>query len=68
MRHLLAIADLERADVERIMERAEGFAEVGRRCVQGLLATIRAERTEPGTDLVPTILVERASTAPPPGP
>jgi aspartate carbamoyltransferase catalytic subunit len=31
MRHLLAIEDLERADVERIMERAESFAEVGRR-------------------------------------
>ncbi|WP_239163145.1 LacI family DNA-binding transcriptional regulator [Paractinoplanes rishiriensis] len=46
----------------------QDFAEVGRRCVQGLLAKIRAERTGPGTDLVPTILVERASTAPPPGP
>jgi aspartate carbamoyltransferase catalytic subunit len=31
MRHLLAIEDLERADVERIMARAESFAEVGRR-------------------------------------
>jgi aspartate carbamoyltransferase catalytic subunit len=34
MRHLLAIGDLERADVERIMERAEGFAEVGRRDIK----------------------------------
>jgi aspartate carbamoyltransferase catalytic subunit len=34
MRHLLAIADLERPDVERIMERAEGFAEVGRRDIK----------------------------------
>ena len=44
----------------------QDFAEVGRRCVQGLLARIRAERTGSGTDLVPTVLVERASTAPPP--
>ena len=34
MRHLLAIADLERADIERISERAEGFAEVGRRDIK----------------------------------
>jgi aspartate carbamoyltransferase catalytic subunit len=34
MRHLLAIADLSRADIERIMERAEGFAEVGRRDIK----------------------------------
>ena len=34
MRHLLAIGDLERADIERIMERAEGFAEVGRRDIK----------------------------------
>jgi aspartate carbamoyltransferase catalytic subunit len=34
MRHLLAIGDLERADMERIMERAEGFAEVGRRDIK----------------------------------
>ena len=34
MRHLLSIADLERADIERIMERAEGFAEVGRRDIK----------------------------------
>jgi aspartate carbamoyltransferase catalytic subunit len=31
MRHLLAIEDLERADIERIMERAASFAEIGRR-------------------------------------
>jgi aspartate carbamoyltransferase catalytic subunit len=34
MRHLLAIGDLNRADIERIMERAEGFAEVGRRDIK----------------------------------
>ena len=34
MRHLLAIDDLERADVERIMERAASFAEVGRRDIK----------------------------------
>src|SRR3954451_15854979 len=34
MRNLLAIGDLERADIERIMEGAEGFAEVGRRDIK----------------------------------
>ncbi len=34
MRHLLAIADLKRSDIERIMQRAEGFAEVGRRDIK----------------------------------
>jgi aspartate carbamoyltransferase catalytic subunit len=34
MRHLLAIGDLDRSDIERIMERAEGFAEVGRRDIK----------------------------------
>ena len=34
MRHLLAIADLERSDIERITDRAEGFAEVGRRDIK----------------------------------
>jgi aspartate carbamoyltransferase catalytic subunit len=34
MRHLLAIADLERDDIERITDRAEGFAEVGRRDIK----------------------------------
>ena len=43
-----------------------GFVEVGRRCVQGLLEQIRDTRVRPGTVLVPTTLVERASTAPPP--
>ncbi|HEV2075409.1 MAG TPA: aspartate carbamoyltransferase catalytic subunit, partial [Thermoleophilaceae bacterium] len=31
MRHLLAIADLDRADIERILDRAESFAEVSGR-------------------------------------
>ncbi|MGH2950987.1 MAG: aspartate carbamoyltransferase catalytic subunit [Solirubrobacterales bacterium] len=31
MRHLLAIEDLEREDIERILARAESFAEIGRR-------------------------------------
>ena len=34
MRHLLAIEDLERADIDRIMARAESFAEVGRRDIK----------------------------------
>jgi aspartate carbamoyltransferase catalytic subunit len=34
MRHLLAVEDLERADIERILERAESFAEVGRRDIK----------------------------------
>ena len=34
MRHLLAIEDLERTDIERIMERALSFAEVGRRDIK----------------------------------
>jgi aspartate carbamoyltransferase catalytic subunit len=34
VRHLLSIEDLERADVERILERAESFAEVGRRDIK----------------------------------
>jgi aspartate carbamoyltransferase catalytic subunit len=34
MRHLLAIEDLERPEVERIMERAASFAEVGRRDIK----------------------------------
>jgi len=34
MRHLLSIADLGRADIERILERAESFAEVGRRDIK----------------------------------
>jgi aspartate carbamoyltransferase catalytic subunit len=34
VRHLLTIEDLERADVERIIARAESFAEVGRRDIK----------------------------------
>ncbi len=34
MKHLLAIEDLERADVERIMSRAASFAEIGRRDIK----------------------------------
>jgi aspartate carbamoyltransferase catalytic subunit len=34
MRHLLSIEDLERADIDRIMERAASFAEVGRRDIK----------------------------------
>jgi len=34
MRHLLAIEDLERSDVDRIMALAESFAEVGRRDIK----------------------------------
>lgn len=43
----------------------QDFAEVGRRCVQGLLEQIRAQPAAAGTALVPVWLVERASTAPP---
>jgi aspartate carbamoyltransferase catalytic subunit len=34
MKHLLTIEDLDRTDVERIMARAESFAEVGRRDIK----------------------------------
>ncbi|WP_111647992.1 LacI family DNA-binding transcriptional regulator [Actinoplanes lutulentus] len=44
----------------------QDFAEVGRRCVHLLLDQIHQEPTPPGTDLVPTTLIPRASTAPPP--
>jgi DNA-binding LacI/PurR family transcriptional regulator len=44
----------------------QDFAEVGRRCVQGLLRQIRNEPEGPGTVLVPTRLVPRLSSAPPP--
>jgi len=44
----------------------QDFAEVGRRCVQGLLRQIRHEAAGPGTVLVPTRLVIRHSTAAPP--
>ena len=34
MKHLLSVADLDRADIERFMERADSFAEVGRRDIK----------------------------------
>jgi aspartate carbamoyltransferase catalytic subunit len=34
MKHLLTIADLDRDEIERIMERADSFAEVGRRDIK----------------------------------
>jgi aspartate carbamoyltransferase catalytic subunit len=34
MKHLLAVEHLDRADIERIMDRAESFAEVGRRDIK----------------------------------
>jgi aspartate carbamoyltransferase catalytic subunit len=34
VKHLLAVEHLERADIERIMDRAESFAEVGRRNIK----------------------------------
>ncbi|WP_199513914.1 LacI family DNA-binding transcriptional regulator [Nucisporomicrobium flavum] len=46
----------------------QDFAEVGRRCVHGLLDQIRGERGTPGTELVPTVLIHRSSTAAPASP
>ncbi|WP_189219369.1 MULTISPECIES: LacI family DNA-binding transcriptional regulator [Streptomyces] len=43
----------------------QDFAEVGRLCVESVLRKMRHTGTERGTTLVPTRLVERASTAPP---
>jgi DNA-binding LacI/PurR family transcriptional regulator len=43
----------------------QDFAEVGRRCVEGVLRQIADEAAQPGTVLVPTELTLRASTAPP---
>jgi len=43
----------------------QDFAEVGRRCVQGVLRQIDRGLHERGTTLVPTRLVVRESTAPP---
>ncbi|MFC5663417.1 LacI family DNA-binding transcriptional regulator [Kitasatospora misakiensis] len=43
----------------------QDFAEVGRRCVEGVLKQIRNQAAEQGTTLVPTRLILRASTAPP---
>ena len=34
MRHLLAVEGLSREDIERILDRAESFAEVGRRDIK----------------------------------
>ena len=34
MKHLLSVEHLERADIERIMDRTESFAEVGRRDIK----------------------------------
>ncbi|WP_399920759.1 LacI family DNA-binding transcriptional regulator [Streptomyces kanamyceticus] len=45
----------------------QDFAEVGRRCVAGVLRQVRQGEAERGTTLVPTRLVLRDSTAPPPG-
>ncbi|MEU3033401.1 LacI family DNA-binding transcriptional regulator [Streptomyces griseoaurantiacus] len=45
----------------------QDFAEVGRLCVQAVLRKMRQEGPERGTTLVPTRLVLRSSTAPPPG-
>jgi DNA-binding LacI/PurR family transcriptional regulator len=45
----------------------QDFAEVGRRCVTGVLRQMRLQNAEPGTALVPTRLVLRDSTAPPRG-
>src|SRR5690606_25564437 len=44
----------------------QDFAEVGRRLVHSVLRQMRTDTTERGTTLVPTRLVIRASTAPPP--
>lgn len=46
----------------------QDFAEVGRRCVQGVLRQIGSGEHAPGTTLVPTRMVVRQSTAPPPSP
>ncbi|MFF3816925.1 LacI family DNA-binding transcriptional regulator [Streptomyces bluensis] len=44
----------------------QDFAEVGRLCVENVLRKMRHEGAERGTTLVPTRLVVRESTAPPP--
>jgi DNA-binding LacI/PurR family transcriptional regulator len=44
----------------------QDFAEVGRRCVEGALRQIRSNAGERGRTLVPTRMVIRKSTAPPP--
>lgn len=45
----------------------QDFAEVGRLCVQAVLRKMRRDGPQRGTTLVPTRLVLRDSTAPPPG-
>nr|WP_320781866.1 LacI family DNA-binding transcriptional regulator [Streptomyces sp. CRN 30] len=45
----------------------QDFAEVGRLCVAAVLRKMRQDVPEHGTTLVPTRLVERASTGAPPG-
>ncbi|MEU0838848.1 LacI family DNA-binding transcriptional regulator [Streptomyces sp. NPDC005962] len=44
----------------------QDFGEVGRRCVEGVLRQMRQSAPGRGTTLVPTRLVPRSSTAPPP--
>lgn len=44
----------------------QDFGAVGRLCVESVLRQIRDDRPEHGTTLVPTRLVVRSSTAPPP--
>ncbi|MEV8566437.1 LacI family DNA-binding transcriptional regulator [Streptomyces sp. NPDC051322] len=44
----------------------QDFAEVGRLCVEDVLRQIRNDAPEKGTTLVPTDLIVRHSTAPPP--
>ncbi|WP_179851281.1 LacI family DNA-binding transcriptional regulator [Streptomyces sp. TLI_55] len=44
----------------------QDFAEVGRLCVQAVLRKLRHDDTPHGTTLVPTRLIIRQSTAPPP--
>ncbi|MFE6365475.1 LacI family DNA-binding transcriptional regulator [Streptomyces sp. NPDC057806] len=45
----------------------QDFAEVGRLCVQAVLRKMRHDEATHGTTLVPTRLIVRESTAPPPG-
>lgn len=45
----------------------QDFTEVGRLCMGGVLGQIRGHGPQRGVTLVPTRLVVRASTAPPPG-
>ena len=56
MRHLLAIEDLDRAEIERMMERADSFAEVGRRDIKKV-PTLR------GRTIVALLRVEHAQRA-----